>query len=70
MKRKLIAVAITLILVLSAIVPVYAGPDGGGSDPPVIGLPRGRSIALPITLTICIEYCNCNTPLCECDLPE
>ncbi|MCL2571401.1 MAG: hypothetical protein FWE11_03280 [Defluviitaleaceae bacterium] len=66
MKRKLIAVAITLVLVLSAIVPVYAGPCEGGTEPPLIRPPQGRAIALPIS----IEYCNCNTPLCECDLSE
>jgi len=63
MKRRLVTVAITLILVLSTIVPVYAGP-AGGFDPPPLGPPQGRSIA--ITLHICVDYCDCDV----CEVPQ
>jgi len=65
MRKRLVAAAITLILVLSSIAPVYAGPGGGGTDPPDLRPPQGRSIVLPI----CIDDCNCD--VCdEYNLPQ
>ncbi|MCL2571220.1 MAG: hypothetical protein FWE11_02360 [Defluviitaleaceae bacterium] len=60
MKRRLTAAVITLILVLSTIVPVYAGP-ASGDHPPPLGPPQGRSIA--IALSVCVDYCDCD--VCE-----
>jgi len=52
MKRKLLAVLITLILVISSIVPVVAGGTGGNADPPIA--PRPMSIEIPF-----INFCDC-----------
>jgi len=51
MRKRLVAAAITLILILSSIAPVYAGPIGGGTGPPDLRPPQGRVVVLPICIS-------------------
>ena len=44
MKKKLLAVALTVIIVLASIVPVLAGPSNPPSHPPIPGGPRGAVV--------------------------
>ncbi|MCL2571791.1 MAG: hypothetical protein FWE11_05255 [Defluviitaleaceae bacterium] len=47
MKKKLVIVFVFFILLLSPVIPVYAGP-GGGIGPPGAP-PRGRSMPISVT---------------------
>ncbi|MCL2362879.1 MAG: hypothetical protein FWC73_13840 [Defluviitaleaceae bacterium] len=55
MKKKLFAMAVALILILSSSIPVFAGPgNGGGIIPPIIPPIFPSSIPICIQCTICI----------------
>jgi len=63
MKRKILAVIIALILLLSIAVSVYAGPNGGTMPPPIPPIPT--SIGLYVTA---LPQDPCETPdSCEYD---
>ena len=51
MRRKLFAaIVVTLILVLSSVMPVFAGPgNNGGIFPPLI----------PTSIPMCVQHINC-----------
>ncbi|MCL2362078.1 MAG: hypothetical protein FWC73_09730 [Defluviitaleaceae bacterium] len=54
MRKKLFAVVVALIIVFSSVVSVFAGPIGGGAEPPI----------LPRSLSLCIQ---CNFCICDDD---
>ena len=60
MKKKLLAAAVTLVVILSPIVPVYAGPGSGGTGWPPPPGPTPAGITLPI------DCCDAYADYCDC----
>ena len=63
MKRKLLAIAVSILLMFSLTVPVYAGPGGGVLPPPIPPIPT--SIGLYIAESI--SYVCEDLDSCKCD---
>ena len=67
MKKKLIAIVVSLLLMFCFTIPVYAGPGGGNAPPPIPPIPTSIGICQTILLPDdCTTYddndCNCLLP--------
>lgn len=52
MKKRLVAVVVTLIIVLSSVVPVFAGPGTGGVPPILLPPAAPAGTSAPICIVV------------------